>query len=147
MYNKIMPTYYEGDDIAQTKKTENAGSVVESPFAEDSDVFITEPENGALLQNKEIQRLQDRDNKAVLVNLTENLALSKLEMVLRNMNCCKCDRCKMDIIALALNQLPPHYVVGAKAEIDGKSEENEISQQVTSAVLKAALVVRKQPRH
>ncbi len=64
------------------------------------------------------------------------------------MNCCRCDRCKKDIIALALNGLHPHYAVGTNEEINAIADKDEkLGLEVTSAILKAILNVRKNPRH
>lgn len=149
MYRKIMPTYYETDPEEIIKKSSEDDSLQAN--TEKAQEAVPEKEiqltNGSLLENKEIKWLQDRDKKAILYNITENLVLSKLDMVMGGMNCCKCDRCKMDIIALALNSLPPLYVVGTKNHLDMKIASNALGQKVTSAVLKAALTVRKQARH
>ena len=50
------------------------------------------------------------ENNMVLVNLMEELVISRLDSTLDRFNCCKCDKCKKDIAALALNRLKPRYV-------------------------------------
>lgn len=154
MYRKIMPTYYATDEeLAQQSKEasdQTDNNEVVSPEQDkenEKEHDVEHMANQSLLNNIEMKRLQDRDEKVILYNLTEHLVISKLEMVLKNMNCCKCDRCKMDILAIALNNLEPHYVVSSKNIIDEKVIRSKLSQQATAEVLKAALRVRKCPRH
>lgn len=152
MYRKIMPTYYDNTEVEVEYEEEYEEEVLQRPelnvvpFNPKGDI-TGEEMNAALLQNKEISKILDRDNKVVLYNLTEKLVLEKLDKVLDSMNCCKCDRCKMDMIALSLNSLEPHYVVKSSGTLKSRDIEQELSQKATAAVLKAALSVRKKPRH
>lgn len=56
---------------------------------------------------------------------------------------CKCKRCFYDTKALALNQLPPKYIVTISGEIyakvDGMLNQNQVD--VMSAITKASLIV------
>ena len=142
MYRKIMPTYYDNTEV-EAEYEDNKPELTVLPFNSKND----NESDSTLLYSKEINRLRDRDEKVVLYNITEKLVLEKLDVVLDRMTCCKCDRCKMDIVAMALNNLEPQYVVKTKGMIEDKDIESEISQGITSAVLKAALAVRKRPRH
>lgn len=82
----------------------------------------------------------------ILVNTMENIVLEKLESALTRFQCCKCDRCKKDIVAMALNKLPPKYMVLLEGQptpdIDPKT-----NAQVVTAVIRAILAVRAHPRH
>ncbi|HOH89167.1 MAG TPA: late competence development ComFB family protein, partial [Bacillota bacterium] len=62
---------------------------------------------------------------------------------------CKCDKCRLDIIALALNSLPSKYVVSAKGELYAKVSELEqqFDIDVGTAIIKAAFLVNENPRH
>jgi competence protein ComFB len=62
---------------------------------------------------------------------------------------CKCDRCKMDIKALALNHLPPKYVVTDKGYVYTKVNElvNQFKADITVAVTNALKIIRDNPRH
>ncbi len=53
----------------------------------------------------------------------------------------------MDVMALTLNNMDPYYIVRASNSPDYTKLEKEISDKATSAVLKSALKVRKNPRH
>ncbi len=88
------------------------------------------------------------ENGIIIYNVMENLVMEKLEITLQKMSCCKCERCKDDIVALALNSLKPMYIVATKDEIESKKQEfNKLGLEVTTAVLKAVLSVRRNPRH
>ncbi len=140
-----MPTYYDNTEV-EAEYEDNKPELTVLPFNSKNNENANESDS-TLLYSKEINRLRDRDEKVVLYNITEKLVLEKLDVVLDSMTCCKCDRCKMDIVAMALNNLEPQYVVKTKGMIEDKDIESEISQGITSEVLKAALAVRKRPRH
>ena len=50
-------------------------------------------------------------------NVMEELVRDTLEIVLKGYNCCKCEKCRKDMMALALNNLPPHYSVTKKGDV------------------------------
>ena len=95
-----------------------------------------------------LEKLREEHKKAEMYNLTEKVIREKLDVVMENMNCCRCDRCKMDVIALTLNNMEPYYVVRTEEnEADCLKAEKELAEKATSEVLKAVLKVRKNPRH
>ena len=81
-----------------------------------------------------------------VVNLMEVTVLEKLDELIKRFSCCQCDRCKKDIVALALDKLPPKYVVlsegQAVPEVDAQT-----NAQIISAMIQAVLQVRAHPRH
>jgi len=62
---------------------------------------------------------------------------------------CKCDHCKMDIMALVLNRLPARYIVTNKGRIMTKIQETEVQFQVDiiREIVIALEIVRMKPRH
>jgi competence protein ComFB len=62
---------------------------------------------------------------------------------------CKCERCRMDIKALALNHLPPKYVVTDIGYIYTKINEleSQFKADIAVAVTNAIKIIRKNPRH
>lgn len=62
---------------------------------------------------------------------------------------CKCEDCQCDIIAYALNQLPPKYVVSERGHIHTKVDFAEIQHDVdvTTVILQGINTVGKRPRH
>ena len=84
-----------------------------------------------------------------LKNYMEDLVIKRTDEILKSMDVCKCDKCKLDIIALALNSLPSKYVVSAKGELYAKVSELEqqFDIDVETAIIKAAFFVNENPRH
>jgi len=139
MYKKIMPTNLK-------KETEQVQSE-----AVESDTSIAEknsPKESSIFQNKEFNLIREEKNEVILYNVTEKLVLNKLDATLKKMNCCRCDRCKEGIVAIALNSLRPMYMVATKDEIKQKIHKlQDMGSEVTTEVIKAVLIVRKNPRH
>ena len=84
-----------------------------------------------------------------LKNYMEDVVSHKLDDLLKLMNICQCDKCKMDIMAIALNDLPPKYIVSDKGELYTKIRELEqqFEVDVETAIVKAAMFVSKSPKH
>lgn len=84
----------------------------------------------------------------ILVNLMEDLVIEKLDSTIQRFNCCKCNKCKKDIAAIALNRLAPKYVVIGEDDAKARREaEEKYSSEVTAALVQAILLVKKEPRH
>ena len=62
---------------------------------------------------------------------------------------CQCERCRYDVASLALNSLPPRYVVTAEGEAYTrvKALELQFVIDIVSAVSRAIIIVHNQPRH
>ena len=85
-----------------------------------------------------------------LKNYMEEATDSTIEEILTPRDdICKCDRCKMDIKALALNHLPPKYVVTDRGYVYTKVNEleNQFKADITVAVTNALKIIRDNPRH
>jgi competence protein ComFB len=86
----------------------------------------------------------------MLVNLMEKEVPYVVNKVLNEMDdVCKCDKCKLDIIAIALNNLKSHYVVSEKGEVFSKinNMSYQFNSDVVVAVTKAIEIVKKNPKH
>lgn len=81
-----------------------------------------------------------------VVNIMEGIVLGKLDSVLSRFQCCRCDRCKKDIVALALNKLPPKYMVLSRGQVPPDIDA-QTNAQVVTAMIQAAIRVRAKPRH
>lgn len=72
-----------------------------------------------------------------------------LNEIIYNINVCDCEKCRMDIAAIALNKLPHRYIVSEKGELYSKI--NTLRQQfevdIVSAITHAAMQVSSNPRH
>lgn len=84
-----------------------------------------------------------------LKNYMEELVIQKTDSILKLMNICKCEKCKLDIVALALNDLPAKYIVTDTGELYTKLRELEqqFEVDVEAAIAKAAIFVGNHPKH
>lgn len=82
--------------------------------------------------------LKDKYNFENLVNETERIVLEQMEIhlnldVFRDV--CKCQDCILDMTALALNSLKPHYRVSLIGTVYAKTiDEGEYAQEVKKVV-------------
>jgi competence protein ComFB len=61
---------------------------------------------------------------------------------------CQCRECSLDIIALALNSLPPRYTVSLMQKFyETADAERAFRAEIQAAVDRALEKVRKQPHH
>ncbi len=86
---------------------------------------------------------------AQIKNYMEEIVFNQMKDVLDDINMCTCEKCILDIAAIALNDLPPKYIVTEKGELFSKI--NALKQQfevdVIAAITKAAVLVKRKPRH
>lgn len=82
-----------------------------------------------------------------VVNVMESIVKDRLDVLLRDMDCCKCEKCIDDMMAIALNTLKPKYVNSRKGELfsrlDTTKYQNTIDIDV--AVTKAINIVSSKP--
>ncbi len=139
MYQKIMPASLKKEtEEARSGTNESAVNASGNNFSKEAPVF----------QDRESNIIQNNKIESSLYNITEKLVLSKLDVTLKKVNCCKCQRCRMDITAIAMNNLKPMYIVATDDEVKEKIHElKEMGKEATTEVIKAVLIVRKNPRH
>lgn len=138
MYSKIMPT---GRGGPRPPALENE----EEPPETDSALPQTAPAPApAAFMPKSVQLREQ--SSSVVVNLMEHLVADRLDSAFKKFNCCKCDKCRKDVAAIALNKLPPKYVVTESEKIEELVKEMTGSE-VSTAIVQAVLVVRTHPRH
>jgi len=82
-------------------------------------------------------------------NYMEEIVLNTMDEILKDIKMCTCDRCRYDIAAKALNDLPPQYIVTRKGEIYSKINnlKTQFEVDVISAITKAAIIVKRNPNH
>ena len=82
-------------------------------------------------------------------NYMEEVVYMLLPEILKDINTCRCSKCTLDIVAMALNQLPPKYIVTEKGELYSKIStlRQQFEVDVISAITKAAVLVKRSPRH
>ncbi len=85
-----------------------------------------------------------------LQNYMEILMWQKLDDVLdSHPGVCRCEKCRYDIAALAMNFLPPRYVVTDKGQIYTKIKalEQQFNIDIITAITNAVKVVSATPHH
>lgn len=82
----------------------------------------------------------------VLVNLAEQLVADRLDAVFEKFKCCRCDKCRHDVAAIALNAIQPQYVVATPEEIPALLEAAD-AREISGALVKAILQVKSSPKH
>ncbi len=85
----------------------------------------------------------------ILKNYMEEVAFRAFDDVTKGMDICKCEKCKLDIIAIALNKLPTKYVVTDKGELYAKVDNlrGQFEADIITAMTQAAMTVGKNPKH
>lgn len=83
----------------------------------------------------------------VLVNLMEKATADNLENVLSRFKCCKCDRCRKDMLACALNTITPKYVVIEGGMPASAVISPQLMTEITTALVRAVIKVKSSPRH
>lgn len=83
------------------------------------------------------------------VNVMQVLVEEKAEKYIRLFGLCTCKRCQEDVKALALNHLPPKYVVMDEYDSIPKLTfyEGKYSSDITAQLLQACKVVMGTPHH
>lgn len=81
----------------------------------------------------------------VLVNVAELAVKERIEEAMDKFKCCQCDHCVKDVLALAVNNLPPKYIV--RNELDQALEIRRYDADVISALVNAVIKVKQNPRH
>lgn len=118
------------------------------------------PDTDAAMQlseedQKELERLESEGNSAatendyVFLNVMETLVNEIVDKWIRQFGVCTCSRCKADVIALALTNLPSKYVVvgrNAAAPLMNFYSQ-QFSGAITVEVTKACTKVMERPHH
>jgi competence protein ComFB len=86
-----------------------------------------------------------------LQNVTETLVRFLFDDAFRNTGklACTCEQCRDDILAFALNRLPPRYVSSdlGHAYVKTQYMSSQLQSDIVSELARAAEIVRDRPRH
>lgn len=84
-----------------------------------------------------------------LKNIVEEMVMKKIDELQPNVNCCTCEKCRLDVASYALNHLPAKYVVTHKGELMGKlfMYNPQMDMDITSAVIRAFQLIGEHPQH
>ncbi len=82
-------------------------------------------------------------------NYMENVVDDVFDDIKGELGCCLCPQCVCDIKAIALNKLPPRYIVTLQGEmymsVGNMVTHNRV--EAMTALLEAGKMVSKRPRH
>lgn len=84
-----------------------------------------------------------------LVNIMETIVKQRLDEILEHTDCCKCNQCYMDTMAIALNYCKPKYVNTLKGELLVKISSSQLQDMIDLeiSILKAIEIVKQHPNH
>ena len=145
IFNLIMPSASEPETEAEETEPEPSPQPKAEPEPEEA------PDSLSLLREQlnrpvsPVMQLRPGKN-LVLVNLAEQLVADRLEAVFEKFNCCRCDKCRHDVAALALNTVQPQYVVTTLEESPALLEAAD-TREIPGALVKAILHVKNHPKH
>lgn len=82
-------------------------------------------------------------------NLMEALVDAKLDSLIKDTGVCGCARCRADIFALTLNNLPPKYIVSVGGNVFSRflAMEAQFQADVTAQILNSIKKIKENPRH
>lgn len=85
----------------------------------------------------------------MLKNITELALEQRLESLWDKMDCCKCEKCREDIMAYALNHLPPQYISTEAGELYAKTKtmSSLYNFDIMRVLALAINIVNDNPRH
>ncbi len=84
-----------------------------------------------------------------LKNSMEEFVERYIDGVMKELDMCTCQKCKFDVMAIALNNLPPLYTVTRSGALFNKvkSMESQSEARIISEITKAAKIVMKDAKH
>lgn len=85
-----------------------------------------------------------------LRNLMEEEVIYTIKKLLKDRDdICVCDKCQLDIAAIALNNLKPKYVATEKGSVYAKADtlNYQFDADLIREIIKAIKIVGEKPRH
>jgi len=88
-------------------------------------------------------------SEKLLRNFTEEEVKLYLERWYKELDICQCEDCRLDVMALMLNNLKPKYVVTEKGALWAQLDDFDPQYRTDfmTALTKAAKAVKSTPRH
>lgn len=116
--------------------------------AQDTPVPVAGPDTAAAVPATPPQQPEEEEEGGY-INVMQVLVEEKAEKYAKMFGLCVCQRCMADVKALALNHLPPKYVVMSPGDRIPKLTfyEGQYSSDITAQLLHACDIVAKRPHH
>lgn len=85
----------------------------------------------------------------ILKNCMEDAVLLYVDEIMKELDMCTCQKCRYDIMAIALNNLSPQYTVTREGVLFNKlkNTSNQADAKIISEITKAAKIVMKDAKH
>jgi len=92
---------------------------------------------------------EDDEHALSCFNICQALVESKVDHYLKLFHVCRCPRCRIDVIALTLTNMPPKYVVARRGELVPllSMYEGRLNADVISHIMTACKEVKAHPNH
>lgn len=81
-----------------------------------------------------------------LINVNETIVLIWAKKMLDQSANCKCERCYLDVVALALNNLLPKYIVSTERNAL-LTQDHQMRADAIKAIKSAMDLIAKRPHH
>lgn len=92
---------------------------------------------------------EEKPNEYICFNVMQALVEDKADKYIKMFGLCSCDRCRIDVVALALSNLPAKYVVAKPHELIPRLSmyEQKYSASIVTQVMSACRKVLDRPHH
>lgn len=82
-------------------------------------------------------------------NVMEEIVLNKVDEIIKTVDGCKCEQCRLDIASYVLNRVPTKYVATKEGSIISKvdSLDKKFEIQLVTEIAKAIQIVHENPNH
>ena len=87
------------------------------------------------MEKTENLRGPETQSKYALRNYMEDRVMEKAKEVMAKMGMCQCEKCFLDVCALALNRLPPIYVTTDRGNLIRKVPDSTKEKEVELTIL------------
>ncbi len=112
---------------------------------------VPEPEREPLANAlNELRTVSEKKpDEYICFNVTQALVEDKTDKYIKMFGLCSCPRCRIDVIALALTNLPPKYVVAKPDDLIPRLSvyEQKYNAAVVTQVMSACRKVLERPHH
>ena len=148
----------EGSEDSEDAESEHAGGIAVAANEHKEEKIMSKPdETEEKIMPKQDEpmdhQLAEGGGKSmeglILANILEEVMRLEAPKVMAGFGMCCCERCQNDVLALALNRMPPKYVVSKKGALFAKiaSYGNQYKTDIFSNLTHACVVVKDSPSH
>ncbi|MBR3560039.1 MAG: late competence development ComFB family protein [Oscillospiraceae bacterium] len=119
-------------------------------FSEDVIEPVTQPQTPLQAHVEQLRAAgEEEPDEYVCFNVTQALVEDKADKYIKMFGLCNCNRCRIDVIALALSNLPAKYVVAKPHELIPRLSmyEQRYNAAVVTQVMGACRKVLDRPHH